>query len=85
MGHVSRVIPDAELMQESEKLVKALAAGPTLLYGSVKRLLNGTFSQTLETQMEFEARAIVDMSKTADAREGVGAFLARRKPAFTGR
>jgi 2-(1,2-epoxy-1,2-dihydrophenyl)acetyl-CoA isomerase len=58
-GLVSRVVPDAELMQEAEKLVRALAAGPTLSYGSVKRLLNGTFSQTLETQMEFEARAIV--------------------------
>jgi 2-(1,2-epoxy-1,2-dihydrophenyl)acetyl-CoA isomerase len=84
-GLVSRVVPDAELMQEAEKLVRTLAAGPTLSYGSVKRLLNGTFSQTLETQMEFEARAIVDMSKTADAREGVGAFLARRKPTFTGK
>jgi 2-(1,2-epoxy-1,2-dihydrophenyl)acetyl-CoA isomerase len=84
-GLVNRVVPDAELMQEAEKLVRALAAGPTLSYGSVKRLLSGTFSQTLETQMEFEARAIVDMSKTADAREGVGAFLARRKPTFTGK
>jgi enoyl-CoA hydratase/carnithine racemase len=35
--------------------------------------------------MEFESRAIVDMSKTADAREGIGAFLARRKPVFTGK
>jgi 2-(1,2-epoxy-1,2-dihydrophenyl)acetyl-CoA isomerase len=84
-GLVNRVVPDAELMQEAEKLVRTLATGPTLSYGSVKRLLNGTFSQTLETQMEFEARAIVDMSKTADAREGVGAFLARRKPTFTGK
>jgi len=84
-GLVSRVVADAELMPEAEKLVKNLAAGPTLSYGAVKRLVNGTFSQTLETQMEFEARAIVDMSKTADAREGVGAFLARRKPTFTGK
>jgi 2-(1,2-epoxy-1,2-dihydrophenyl)acetyl-CoA isomerase len=84
-GLVSRVVPDAELIPEAEKLVKALAAGPTLSYGSVKRLVNGTFSQTLESQMELEARGIATMSKTADAREGVGAFLARRKPTFTGK
>jgi 2-(1,2-epoxy-1,2-dihydrophenyl)acetyl-CoA isomerase len=84
-GLVSRVVPDAELMQEAEKLMRTLVSGPTRSYGAVKRLLNGTFSQTLETQMEFESRAIVDMSKTADAREGIGAFLARRKPVFTGK
>ena len=84
-GLVSRIVPDAELLQESEKLVKVLASGPTLSFGSVKRLLNETFSQTFETHMEFEARAIVNMSKTVDAREGVSAFLSRRKPVFTGK
>jgi 2-(1,2-epoxy-1,2-dihydrophenyl)acetyl-CoA isomerase len=84
-GLVSRVVPDAELMQEAEKLVRTLATGPTLSFGAVKRLVNATFSQPLETQMEFEARAIADMSKTADAREGVSAFLGRRKPTFTGK
>jgi 2-(1,2-epoxy-1,2-dihydrophenyl)acetyl-CoA isomerase len=84
-GLVSRVIPDAELMQEAEKLMNTLANGPTLSFGAVKRLVNVTFSQPLETQMEFEARAIADMSKTADAQEGVSAFLGRRKPTFIGK
>ena len=84
-GLVNRVVPDAELMQEAEKLAKSLAAGPTRSFGSVKKLLCGTYSESLETQMELEARGIADMSKTADAREGVGAFLARRKPTFTGK
>jgi len=83
-GLVNRVTPDAELMQEAEKLARTLAAGPTRSFGSVKKLLCGTYSESLETQMELEARGIADISKTADAREGVGAFLARRKPVFTG-
>jgi 2-(1,2-epoxy-1,2-dihydrophenyl)acetyl-CoA isomerase len=70
--------------EEAEKLARALGAGPTRSFGSVKKLLCGTYSESLETQMELEARGIADMSKTADAREGVGAFLARRKPVFTG-
>lgn len=84
-GLVSRIIPDAELMQEAEKLMRTLASGPTLSFGAVKKLVNVTFSQPLETQMEFEARAIADMSKTADAQEGVSAFLGRRKPNFIGK
>lgn len=84
-GLVTRVVPDAELAAEAGKLVKALAAGPTLSYGSVKRLVNNTFSQTLETQMELEGRGIAAVSKTADAGEGISAFLTRRKPVFTGK
>jgi 2-(1,2-epoxy-1,2-dihydrophenyl)acetyl-CoA isomerase len=83
-GLVNRVVPDAELRNESEKMIMTLAAGPTHSYGSVKRLLSETFSQTLETQLEYESRAIVDMSKTNDAQEGIDAFLTRRKPVFKG-
>lgn len=51
----------------------------------MKKLLNEAFTTTLETQMEWEARGIADMSKTADAAEGVKSFPERRRPAFTGR
>lgn len=44
-GLVNRVVPDAEL-------AGILAAGPTLSFGSVKKLLNEAFTTTLETQME---------------------------------
>ena len=84
-GLVNRVVPDAELAAEAAKLAGLLAAGPTQSFGTVKKLLNETFSATLETQMEQEARGITDMTKTADALEGVKSFLERRRPAFTGR
>ncbi len=84
-GLVSRVVPDAELAAEAAKMAAMFAAGPTQSYGTVKKLLNETFSATLETQMEQEARGITDMTKTADALEGVKSFLERRRPAFTGR
>ncbi|MCX7064977.1 MAG: enoyl-CoA hydratase-related protein, partial [Proteobacteria bacterium] len=64
---------------------RRLAVGPTRAYGAVKSLLNASFENGLETQMELEARAIADMSATADGREGVAAFIGKRKPQFTGR
>ena len=79
------MVPDAELASEAAKLAGLLAAEPTLSFGSVKKLLNETFTTTLETQMELEARGIADMSRTADAAEGVKCFLERRRPSFLGR
>ncbi|MCP5180825.1 MAG: enoyl-CoA hydratase/isomerase family protein [Pseudomonadales bacterium] len=83
-GIVNRVVPDAEVMPEALKLARDLANGPTQAFGAVKTLLNGTFDQTLESQMELEARAIGDMVRTHDGQEGIKAFLEKRKPAFRG-
>jgi 2-(1,2-epoxy-1,2-dihydrophenyl)acetyl-CoA isomerase len=83
-GIVTKVVPDDDLMKEAEALAKRLANGPTLSFGSVKRLLNKTFSETIEGQMEHEARGIAEISKTKDAKEGIAAFLERRRPEFTG-
>ena len=83
-GLINRVVPDDELMDEARKLAGKLSAGPTLAYGTTKRLLNESLSSTLETQMEYEARGIADASVSADGREGVSAFLEKRKPTFTG-
>jgi 2-(1,2-epoxy-1,2-dihydrophenyl)acetyl-CoA isomerase len=41
-------------------------------------------NETLESQMERESRFIAEMSGTADGREGVRAFVEKRKPTFTG-
>lgn len=84
-GIVNQVVPDEDLMATTRVLARKLAAGPTLAYGAVKRLLNASFETALEAQMELEARAISEAVETEDGREGVSAFLAKRKPAFKGR
>jgi 2-(1,2-epoxy-1,2-dihydrophenyl)acetyl-CoA isomerase len=83
-GVVNKVVPDAELMDEAYALANKFAKGPTQAFGQVKALLNGSFDQSLETQMELEARAIADMITTADGQEGLDAFLNKRRPEFNG-
>jgi len=83
-GLVNQVVPNDELMDRAETIAGSFASGPTLSLGSVKKLINESFSETLESQMEREARSIVEMSRTGDAAEGVSAFLEKRRPVFNG-
>jgi 2-(1,2-epoxy-1,2-dihydrophenyl)acetyl-CoA isomerase len=83
-GIVNEVVPDDAVLERARALALELAAGPTLAFGAVKELLNGSFDQTLESQMELEARAIAELSVSADGQEGINAFVSKRKPEFRG-
>lgn len=83
-GLLTKVVPDGDIMNEARALAETLAAGPTSAYGATKRLLMNSATESLETQMELEARAIADAGRGADAREGIAAFLEKRRPAFKG-
>ena len=83
-GLVSRVVPRDRLEAKALETVSRLAAGPTVAYGEIRRLLNRSLSAGLEDQLEAERQAIVRCGNTADAREGVTAFLERRPPSFEG-
>jgi 2-(1,2-epoxy-1,2-dihydrophenyl)acetyl-CoA isomerase len=82
-GLVNRVVANDALAEESEALAARLAAGPTVAFGAVKDLVSHCHD-SLESQMERETRRIADCARTADAREGIGAFIEKRKPAFRG-
>ena len=81
---MNEVVPDTDVLSRANALAQRLAAGPTAAFGGVKTLLNGTFDQTLESQMELEARSIGDLVTGPDGQEGIHAFLEKRKPAFKG-
>ena len=83
-GLINRVVPDARLVVEARELAQTLAQGPTRAVGTVKALLSESFSSTLETQLEREVRELVAMGRSADGREGVRAFVEKRKPVFRG-
>jgi 2-(1,2-epoxy-1,2-dihydrophenyl)acetyl-CoA isomerase len=84
-GIVSEVVEDSKVFGRADEVIKTLAAGPTLAIGATKRLLHTTWTETLETQMELESRAISEASGTEDGREGIAAFLEKRKPRFQGK
>jgi 2-(1,2-epoxy-1,2-dihydrophenyl)acetyl-CoA isomerase len=83
-GLINRVVPAADLMAEVAKLAAQLASGPTRTYGAVKKLMQMSASDSLESQMEFETRTLAEMAATSDAREGVAAFVEKRRPEFKG-
>lgn len=85
VGIVTRVLPDADLRAEAERLAARLAEGPTRALGRAATLLHGSFSQTLETQMELEARALVANAESVDGRAGREAFVVKATPSYVGR
>src|SRR5579859_7641368 len=61
-GIVARVVADAELIVESEGLARRLAAGPTVAFGATKRLVQASWTESLETQMARETEVIAAMA-----------------------
>lgn len=81
-GLWTRVVPDAGLEGEAAALAARLADGATRALGHAKRLLVSSGAESLETQMEFEARAIAEAARGPESTEGITAFLEKRPPRF---
>ena len=84
LGIANRVVPAAELDAAVAMLVGRIVGGPREAYAEMKRLLNQSPDQSLDTQLQLEAEAFARCSARPDFDEGVGAFLAKRAPRFNG-
>lgn len=85
LGLVDFVVPDGDVQSEAARIARELAAGPTQAFGAIKRLFAETSDRSFESQLEDEAQTLAAISRTADAREGVKAFVEKRKPVFVGK
>ncbi len=82
IGLVNRVVPDHELFDEALAWARKLGGQAPLAVGAIKRTTAG--DADLDEGIEAEKAAFAEVFATADAREGIGAFLGKRAPAWKG-
>jgi len=81
-GIVNKVVSEENFSSEVEQLANQLAAGPIHAYGEAKSLIYNSFDETLESQLSNESSSIAKMITQPEAKEGIAAFLEKRKPNF---
>jgi 2-(1,2-epoxy-1,2-dihydrophenyl)acetyl-CoA isomerase len=84
-GLIWKVVDDAALAAEAEALCAQFAAAPTIGLALTKRALEESWSNDLDAQLDLERELQRQASLTPDYAEGVRAFIAKRKPNFSGR
>ena len=84
-GLIWKVVEDADLVKEAEALARSLAQGPTKGYGLVKKALNASWGNSLDAQLELERDLQREAGLSQDYREGVAAFMQKRKPEYKGK
>jgi 2-(1,2-epoxy-1,2-dihydrophenyl)acetyl-CoA isomerase len=82
MGLIWKVFPDEDFKSESLKIVQTLAAMPQQALCLTKRALNQSFENDFVAQLDLEDQLQTMAGNTPDYKEGVTAFLEKRKPRF---
>src|ERR1700704_3556418 len=84
-GLIWKVYDDATLMEEAHKLCAHFAAAPTAGLALIKRALDESWGNDLDTQLDLEREFQREASLNPDYAEGVRAFMEKRPPRFGGR
>jgi 2-(1,2-epoxy-1,2-dihydrophenyl)acetyl-CoA isomerase len=85
LGLVTRVVSADGFEEAIHEYAVRFAQGPTLAFGLIKRGLNRSLTSDLDAMLELEAQYQEIAGRSEDFREGVAAFINKRKPEFKGR
>ncbi len=84
LGMIYKYYPEEEFVNAVIEVALGLAEMPTKALGMTKRLLNATYQNNLEAQLQMESKLQIEAANSADYAEGVAAFIEKRKPNFKG-
>jgi len=85
MNMIYKAVEDDAFETEVKSFSETIAALPTRGLGLTKKAVNASFNNTLTQQLALEEELQTEAGKTYDFREGVNAFLEKRKPQFKGK
>jgi 2-(1,2-epoxy-1,2-dihydrophenyl)acetyl-CoA isomerase len=85
LGLATRVVPSADLADETASLATRLASGPTAAYGAIRRSVAFSAGHGFAESLAFEAEMMTLTGGTEDHRNAVASFVAKQKPTFEGR
>ncbi|KIL50026.1 hypothetical protein KP78_14940 [Jeotgalibacillus soli] len=83
LGFVNHVVPAAMLGNITINLANQLAEGPSEAYGRIKSLINYSLHVGLEETLDMERKAQEEMFVKQEHKEGIQAFIEKRKLVFT--
>ncbi|HEX8639974.1 MAG TPA: 2-(1,2-epoxy-1,2-dihydrophenyl)acetyl-CoA isomerase PaaG [Allosphingosinicella sp.] len=84
-GLIWKVVDDDRLDEEVDALAARFASGPTRGLARIKKMIRESWGHGLDEELDLQRDAMRELGYTDDYREGVAAFMAKRKPRFTGR
>jgi len=84
LGMIYKVFTAETFLQEVLNLALHMAQLPTKALGLTKKLLNASFNNTLEQQLALESKLQIQAANSNDYKEGVSAFVEKRRPNFKG-